>query len=245
MNFFEFLEDKKYLLYVISLLINILFIGIIIILISNNFNYQKLNNKELKLTQNIQEEKPLSNNFYIDIKGEVKKPGVYEVNENNIINDIIKLAGGTTNKAYLNNVNLSKKVTPEMVIYIYNKDIIKKEKVPKIEKCICPTYDISRCIENKNSEIITDNKIKKTDNQNDQVNQQDSFNNEVEEVKLININNASIEELMSLSGIGESKAKEIIEYRNNNGLYKTIEEIKNVHGIGESIFEKIRTNITI
>ena len=63
--------------------------------------------------------------------------------------------------------------------------------------------------------------------------------------KIININTATLEELMTLSGVGESKALSIIEYRNNVGGFKSIEEIKNVSGIGDAAFEKIKNNITI
>ena len=47
---------------------------------------------------------------------------------------------------------------------------------------------------------------------------------------------------MTLTGIGESKADKIIEYRKNN-KFNTIEDIKNISGIGDSIFEKIKDNI--
>lgn len=61
----------------------------------------------------------------------------------------------------------------------------------------------------------------------------------------ISLNTATVEELMTLSGIGESKAKEIIAYRDTNGPFKTIDDLKNIPGIGESIFAKIKENITI
>ena len=61
----------------------------------------------------------------------------------------------------------------------------------------------------------------------------------------ININTATSEELQSLSGIGESKAKAIIEYRNTNGPFNSIEEIINVSGISENLFAKIKENITV
>ncbi|HPZ24249.1 MAG TPA: ComEA family DNA-binding protein, partial [Bacilli bacterium] len=60
----------------------------------------------------------------------------------------------------------------------------------------------------------------------------------------ININTATIEELQTLTGIGESKAKAIIEYREKTPFVK-IEDIKNVTGIGDSLFEKIKDNISV
>ncbi len=62
---------------------------------------------------------------------------------------------------------------------------------------------------------------------------------------LVNINTASRDELMSLNGIGESRAGDIIDYREKNGGFKTIEEIKNVPGIKEGMFSKIKDEITV
>jgi len=61
----------------------------------------------------------------------------------------------------------------------------------------------------------------------------------------ININTASETELDSLSGIGPTYAKRIIEYRNAHGGFKGIDEVKNVKGIGEKTFLKFKDNITI
>ena len=64
------------------------------------------------------------------------------------------------------------------------------------------------------------------------------------DLSLININTASKEELMELSGIGEVIADRIIEYRNKN-KFKSIEDIKNVSGIGDAMYEKIKDYITV
>lgn len=61
----------------------------------------------------------------------------------------------------------------------------------------------------------------------------------------ININTASLQELDSLPGIGPVTAQRIIDYRNQNGPFKSIEEIKNVSRIGDKIFEQIKDKITI
>lgn len=62
---------------------------------------------------------------------------------------------------------------------------------------------------------------------------------------LININIATIDELMTLSGIGETKAKSIINYREENGNFKTKEDITKVTGIGQALYEKIKDYITV
>lgn len=61
----------------------------------------------------------------------------------------------------------------------------------------------------------------------------------------VNINTASESELTSLPGIGPTKAQAIIQYRQENGSFKTIDDIKNVSGIGEKTFEKLKDSITV
>lgn len=61
----------------------------------------------------------------------------------------------------------------------------------------------------------------------------------------ININKASISELKQITGIGESTANKIIDYRENVGKFKKIEDIKEVKGIGDSKYESIKDKITI
>lgn len=61
----------------------------------------------------------------------------------------------------------------------------------------------------------------------------------------ININTASVEELIKLQGIGEATANKIISYRKENGKFQSIDELKNVPGIGDSKFENIKDLITV
>lgn len=61
----------------------------------------------------------------------------------------------------------------------------------------------------------------------------------------LNINTCTMAELMTIDGIGESKADAIIQYREYLGGYTSVEQIKNIKGIGDVIFEKISPYLTV
>lgn len=61
----------------------------------------------------------------------------------------------------------------------------------------------------------------------------------------INLNTASKEELMTLSGIGEAKAEAILAYRREHGVFASIEEIQNIPGIKSAVFSKIKDQIVV
>lgn len=63
--------------------------------------------------------------------------------------------------------------------------------------------------------------------------------------KPININTASVEELQLLKGVGETKAKAIVEYRLVNGKFKSIDELTQVSGIGEKLLEQNRSALVL
>ena len=163
---------------------------------------------------------------YVDIKGAVKKPGVYKINSDKKIIDVITIAGGLMENANTDNINLSKKVTDEMVIIIYTDEEVKNsnivDTVIKVidKECVCPNIQNDGCINTEINDSITN--VNKT----------------------ININTATLEELMSINGLGEAKAKAIIKYREENGYFKIIDNLLNVSGIGEALFEKIKEYIT-
>ena len=65
------------------------------------------------------------------------------------------------------------------------------------------------------------------------------------QIGLLNINTATKEELMTLTGIGESKAMSIIAYRDTNGKFENIEDIMKITGIKTGVFEKIKNQIRV
>lgn len=141
--------------------------------------------------------------IYVEIKGEVKRPDVYEVEEGSIIKDLIDKAGGLTEKANIEKINRAKKLNDNELIIIPNDSNIN---------------------EVSGSNVININE---------------------EESGKININTADLSKLKEIPGVGDVKAKNIIEYREKNGGFKSIEDIKNIDGIGEKTFEKIKDSITI
>ena len=216
----------------------IIIITIIItcLFLKKNLNKNKYKNTEVvkkEIEEPKYEEKEIEK-CYVDIKGAIKKPGVYLVDCNNTVNDIIKLADGLNNNADTSVTNLAKKVTNEMVIIIYTKEQVKnsdvKDTVVKVveKECICPNIKNDGCINTK----ITSN-----------IGEENIINNE-EENGLININTATKDKLLNIPGIGESKANAIITYRETHGNFKTIEDIQNVTGIGAKLYEEIKAYIT-
>jgi competence protein ComEA len=158
----------------------------------------------------------------IDIKGYVNNPGVYTIKSNSRVIDAITMAGGLDEQASTKYINLSRKLSDGDVIIIYSQAEVDNTNNQTMitfidNKCTCPTI--------KNDACLTDN-----------INNKNA---------LININTASLEELMTIKGFGKTKAQSIIDYRTKNGNFINIEDIKNVKGIGDSTYDKIKAYITV
>ena len=160
----------------------------------------------------------------VEVKGSVINEGVFKITDELTVNDVLKLAG-LTNNSDTSQINLSKKVYDEMVILVPTKEEIASLSTNKPYKiientCVCPKIINDSCI---TLDVNKDEIVKSTK---------------------VSLNNGTLEELMTLPGIGESKAKAIIEYRKYNKFNK-LEDIMNIKGIGKSIYEKIKDNISL
>ena len=219
-------NKKKIIISIISIII--LVILFIVYLILNNHEDNVLNWEEEIVMQNIQSEEIQENDIsessnevveeakiVIHITGEVKKEGILYLEEGARIADAIKKAGGETEEADLTQVNLAYKLQDGQKIYIPNKN----EKVS--------TY----ITDNSGNNILTEGN--------------NTQNGEKGGNEKVNINTANQSELDSLPGIGPSLAQRIIDYREENGAFKSIEELQNVKGIGNAKYEDIKNDVTI
>ena len=146
---------------------------------------------------------------YVYICGEVAAPGVYELSKDSRIYEAVDAAGGFTENAARESVNLASKVSDGMQITIYNRE----------EAASLPAGSGS-AVGNTGQGGTSGS-------------------------GLVNLNTATKEELMTLKGIGEAKAEDIIRYREKSGGFKKIEDIMKISGIKEAGFQKIKDNITV
>jgi competence protein ComEA len=153
----------------------------------------------------VKDAKPIDESVYVDVKGEVKKPGLYEVKKGERLKYVIDRAGGFTSKADSKLINLAIKVTDEMLIYVPAEGEAAGQ-VPTI-----------------------------------QANPASSQGGE----EKVNLNDASKEDFETLPGIGPAKAAAFVQYREENGPFKSIEDIKEISGIGDKTFEKLKEFIFV
>jgi competence protein ComEA len=141
----------------------------------------------------------------VDVKGAVRHPGVYSIQDGDRLIDAINAAGGYLPNADSRMLNHSMKLVDEFVVYVP----VEGEEV----------IDISSVAMNGTTTKQDDGKI--------------------------NINTADEKELMTIPGVGPSKAASIIQYRTDHGFFKSPEALMEVSGIGQKTFEKLESQITV
>ena len=157
-----------------------------------------------------------TDSLYVYVCGEVKKPGVYTFPAGSRICDAIDAAGGLAKEADKFYLNQAELLVDGEKIYVPSKEETEQSDTGAIEDSFAGSLGTGGSVSQAGA---SDGKV--------------------------NINTASKEELMTLTGIGEKKAEAIIRYREENGGFQSIEELMQVEGIKEGTYGKIMYDITI
>ena len=162
---------------------------------------------------------------YVYVCGQVTSPGVYKLEEGQRIFEAVELAGGFTGEARPEYLNLAEPVFDGMKIL-----------VPDEAQASDPSW---------NGQIGSLGTVPGTGGSGFGAADAYSQDRGAVPMKKVNINSASKEELMTLTGIGESRAADIIRYRTEQGAFSRIEDIMNVPGIKEASFRKLKDQIEV
>lgn len=159
-------------------------------------------------------EKEISDtSFPVYICGEIATPGVYELEKAVYLYELISMAGGLTSEADAEHIDMVYLIDDPQSIYI-----------PSVG---------SSCDEEDNQRVDRVDRWTPVSGSG------------TSSTRRVNINKADVAVLASLNGIGEKTAQKIIDYREENGPFASVEEIMNVSGIGETKFEAIREDICV
>lgn len=160
----------------------------------------------------------------VHICGAVSAPGVYELPAGSRIIDAVEAGGGFLPEADEACCNLAEEIVDGCQIYIMTKS----------ESCADGQTEKKAGIQTS-----PDSDMQMTD-RNVRSNSTTALDN-----GLVNLNTADVAALMTLPGIGESRAKAIISYREQHGAFAKIEDIMKISGIKQAAFSKIKDKITV
>lgn len=190
---------------------------------SSSTSYSSMNAAQSsEVTQGTQNVSPQSNTVTCDIAGAVKEPGVYTLKNGARLDNLLKVAGGSKKNANLKQINRALILKDQDQIYIPYKG-------EKIDSTISSANNTSTTMQTSTSSTAGST----------------STSTGAQTGEKIHLNSASTQDLQKLSGIGEKKAEQIINYREQNGGFKSIDEITKVSGIGEKTFEKFKDQLEL
>lgn len=185
----------------------------------------------------------VSDTIVVYVCGAVKEPGLYELPAGSRINDAVVKAGGFKKKAARDYINLAEPLSDGEKVCILRKDQIGQGSQNTLNSGSVTfgtgrhygdtgTYDSGSA----NGSSFDSGSANGSSSNSGSANSSSGK---------VNINTASKNELMTLTGIGESRAADIISYREENGAFKDIKDIMNVSGIKDRMFEKIKDDICV
>lgn len=160
--------------------------------------------------------------IYVDVSGEVAKPGFYWLQSGARLNDLVSLSGGLTPLADRDRINMA---------LLLNDG----------QKIVIPAVRAT----SPSSSTPPASPVVQSGGENAQFEDSSNGPKQPVEVNVVKINSASKVEFEGLPGIGPSLAERIIQYRDQVGGFRSVEELKQVRGVGEKLFEKIRDRVQL
>lgn len=160
---------------------------------------------------------------FVYVCGAVKHPGVFELPEGSRVYEAVALAGGLRKNAYTKGFNQAKQIEDGEMIEVLT---VEEQKEAEREQDGGAAQGTAGGKGADKGGAGAEGFGKDADGR-------------------IDLNTATAQELMTLSGIGEAKAANIIAYRESSGGFQSIEEIKNVSGIGEGVYARIQDKIIV
>ncbi|MBO6214998.1 MAG: helix-hairpin-helix domain-containing protein [Lachnospiraceae bacterium] len=157
----------------------------------------------------------IARTIFVQVSGEVINPGVYELPVGSRIYEGILAAGGVTDKADVRRLNQAGVLSDGDMIYIYAEGELETD---------------------DGTAVYEGSGIQKEDT---------STSPGITSDGMVDINHATAEELMTLPGIGESKARLIIDYRETNGGFSAPSDIMKIRGIKQGVYDNIKDRIII
>ncbi|MCD8011574.1 MAG: helix-hairpin-helix domain-containing protein [Lachnospiraceae bacterium] len=191
---------------------------------------------------------------YVYVCGAVMTPGVYPITADMRVCDAIELAGGFSAEADEEWLNQASTVSDGQKLYVYTKeetDLMKESGMTAEGMGVDSSWSgSSETVDSttngtaagsgaSDEVVITDGNVSADGGTSE------SGSSVAASDGKVNINTATREELMTLPGIGESKADAILAYRSEHGAFASIEEIQNISGIKSGVFSQIKDLITV
>jgi competence protein ComEA len=171
---------------------------------------EKASSNEPKARQPLEVQPP---KVVVHVVGAVQSPGVYQIEMGARINDAVELAGGATDEADLNQLNLAAKVRDEEQIFVPSKlsETVSPPSSPVRSSVPTPQSPTGRSFPTARQPI--------------------------------NLNTATSKQLQTVPGIGPVTAQRIIDYRRTHGRFSTVDDLIEVKGIGQKTLEEIRVHV--
>ncbi len=194
--------------------------------------------------------------IYVHVTGAVNKPGFYEMPDNARIFHAIEAAGGFSNIAAQDDLNLAEEIRDGEQIRVLTRSEVSKRDAPAPtpapgvyvpensrtrESSSSSSSSSSSMIASRNNFFMMDTTpVSKKSGA-----KTSSKSKKSASLEQVDINHASIQELQKLKGVGEAIAKRIYEYRQTHGSFKSVDELVNVKGIGAAKLKAMRDQIII